>query len=222
MQALDHAHYLDLVRGAEVLEADGAGEKVLRLADGSMLKLFRRKRVISSAAWYPYAQRFADNCQTLASRMIPCPQVLSVYRIAGIARDAVHYAPLAGHTLRQLLSDAVSDDQLRRQLGEFIASLHEKGIYFRSAHLGNVVLTPQRTLGLIDIADMKSYRGPLRKDLRLRNFKHMLRYPQDRQWLLGQANPSFISGYMSAQSVCSTSEVSRATGETQSPATGTV
>lgn len=44
MQAFDHAHYLDLVQGAEVLEADGTGDKVLRLRDGSMLKLFRRKR----------------------------------------------------------------------------------------------------------------------------------------------------------------------------------
>jgi tRNA A-37 threonylcarbamoyl transferase component Bud32 len=212
MQALDHAHYLDLVQGAEVLEADGTGDKVLRLTDGSMLKLFRRKRVVSSAAWYPYARRFADNCRTLASRAVPCPQVRTVYRIAEIARDAVHYDPLAGRTLRQLLGDAASDDDLRMQLGRFIASLHEKGIYFRSAHLGNVVLTPEGTLGLIDIADMKSYRRPLRKHLRLRNFKHMLRYPQDRQWLLGGANPAFLNGYLSAQTVCTAREVAQAMG----------
>ncbi|WP_122573282.1 toluene tolerance protein [Pseudomonas viridiflava] len=209
MQALDHAHYLALVQGAEVLEADGTGDKVLRLNDGSMLKLFRRKRLISSAAWYPYAKRFADNCLTLAKRAIPCPHVRTVYRIADIARDAVHYDPLAGHTLRQLLGKAASDDDLRMQLGRFIANLHEKGIYFRSAHLGNVILTPEGTLGLIDIADLKTYRRPLRKNLRLRNFKHMLRYLEDRQWLLGDANPAFLNGYLSGQNVCTAAELTQ-------------
>ncbi|WP_024658361.1 toluene tolerance protein [Pseudomonas syringae USA007] len=210
MQALDHAHYLDLVQGAEVLEADGTGDKVLRLRDGSMLKLFRRKRLVSSAAWYPYAQRFADNCVTLAQRAIPCPRVLTVCRIAEIERDAVHYDPLAGYTLRQLLGSAISDDSLRMQLGRFIADLHEKGIYFRSAHLGNVILTPEGNLGLIDIADMKTYRRPLRKSLRLRNFKHMLRYQEDRQWLLDNGNPAFLEGYMSAQSLCDSTELTQA------------
>lgn len=212
MQALDHARYLDLVQGAEVLEADGTGDKVLRLLDGSMLKLFRRKRLISSAAWYPYATRFADNCQTLAQRAVPCPQVRCVFRIAAIERDAVHYTPLPGKTLRQLLDDVGRDDDLRRQLGRFIADLHHKGIYFRSAHLGNVVLTPEGALGLIDIADMKTYRQPLRKALRLRNFKHMLRYTQDRQWLLGEGNPAFIEAYLAAQNVCSEAELRQAVG----------
>lgn len=208
MQALDHAHYLALVQGAEVLEADGTGDKVLRLTDGSMLKLFRRKRLISSAAWYPYAQRFADNCVTLANRAVPCPQVNSVYRIAQIKRDAVHYQPLAGHTVRQVMDK--HGDQLRAQLGQFIAQLHEKGIYFRSAHLGNVILTPEGTLGLIDIADMKTWSRPLGKGLRLRNFKHMLRYTEDRQWLLGQASQAFIQGYLTAQTLCAEAELNGA------------
>lgn len=210
MQALDHAHYLALTEGAEVLEADHSGNKVLRLTDGSMLKLFRRKRLVSSAAWYPYARRFADNCVTLAERAIPCPKVISVFRIAKIQRDAVHYAPLEGQTLRQIMREPDSGDELRADLGRFIAELHEKGIYFRSAHLGNVILTPQRTLGLIDIADMKTFRGPLRKSLRLRNFKHMLRYSEDRKWLLGQNNQAFFNGYLAAQSLCAAKELTQA------------
>ena len=212
MQALDHAHYLGLVEGAEVLEADVTGDKVLRLADGSMLKLFRRKRLISSAAWYPYAQRFADKRVTLAQRGIPCPQVIKVFRVAPIQRDAVHYSPLPGHTLRQVMEAPSSGDELRAQLGSFIAELHEKGIYFRSAHLGNVILTPDGELGLIDISDMKTSRRPLRKSLRLRNFKHMLRYEQDRQWLIGDNNPAFINGYLSAQSLCGAEELTLAMG----------
>jgi hypothetical protein len=209
MQALEQARYLALREGATVLEADGTGDKVLRLADGSMLKLFRRKRLLSSAAWYPYAQRFADNCRHLQERQIACPVVKAVYRIGAIERDAVHYAPLPGQTLRQVLEEPADHDQLRAQLGRFIAILHERGVYFRSAHMGNVVLTPEGELGLIDIADLRIFRRPLRKSQRLRNFKHMLRYPQDRQWLLDAGDSSFVDGYLAAQQLCSREELTR-------------
>lgn len=209
MQALDCGRYMVLREGAQVLEADGSGDKVLRLQDGSMLKLFRRKRLFTSAAWYPYAKRFADNCNRLAARGIPCPQVTGLYRISEIERDAVHYAPLPGHTLRQLVGQGTASPTLQRQLGGFIARLHETGVYFRSAHLGNVVLTPEGTLGLIDIADLRLYRRPLSRSLRERNFKHMLRYPQDRQWLAKEGD-AFVAGYMAGQQCCPAYVVSTA------------
>jgi tRNA A-37 threonylcarbamoyl transferase component Bud32 len=127
MTPLSHEQYLLLRDKAEVLEADYHGEKVLRLADGNMLKLFRRKRLLSSAALYPYAQRFANNADTLERRGIPCPKILNVFRIAQIQRDAVHYAPLPGITLRQI-DDEPTRSRLRPQLGEFIAQLHAKGV----------------------------------------------------------------------------------------------
>ncbi|MGY2259021.1 toluene tolerance protein [Pseudomonas sp. SDO55104_S430] len=210
MQALDHTRYLALREGAQVLEADGSGDKVLRLTDGSILKLFRRKRLLTSAAWYPYARRFADNCAALRERQIPCPTIRHVYRIPSIERDAVHYDPLPGQTLRQLLDSQTDADPLRSQLGVFIATLHERGIYFRSAHLGNIVLTPEHQLGLIDIADLRVYRRPLRKSLRLRNFKHMVRYPQDRQWLLDRNGELFMQNYGRTQSICSPEELNSA------------
>lgn len=120
--------YLQLRDNAEVLEADGHGDKVLRLRDGSFLKLFRRKRLISSAALFPYAERFARNASELARRGIVCPKVLDVLRIPHIQRDAVHYEPLPGQTLRQLdRNDPECGDTVRTQLGELIAALHAKG-----------------------------------------------------------------------------------------------
>jgi tRNA A-37 threonylcarbamoyl transferase component Bud32 len=203
MQKLDHTDYLNMREGADVLEADGKGDKVLRLADGTMLKLFRRKRLLTSALWAPYAQRFANNCQALRARNIDCPTVRHVYRIPSIERDAVHYDPLPGQTLRQLITENPSG--LRAKLGEFIARLHEKGVYFRSAHMGNIVLTPEHTLGLIDIADLRTYRRPLRKNLRLRNFRHMLRYRADREWLL--KDREFLAHYLNHQQVCDEKEI---------------
>ncbi|MGH8352416.1 MAG: toluene tolerance protein [Pseudomonas sp.] len=201
MQPLDHSAYLSLRDGATVLEADRYGDKVLRLVDGNFLKLFRRKRLLTSAALFPYAQRFADNAKALQLRGIPCPQVLGVYRAPSIQRDLVHYAPLPGQTLRQLLDERGNAEALREQLGRFVALLHESGIYFRSLHLGNIVLTPESALGLIDIADLRTQRLKLGKRLRLRNFRHMLRYPEDRDWLLSEGGTTFLNSYLQHASI---------------------
>ncbi|WP_323149305.1 toluene tolerance protein [Pseudomonas oryzihabitans] len=199
MKPLERRQFLELREGAQVLEADAYGEKVLQLPDGTYLKLFRRKRLLTSAALYPYAQRFADNTGRLAHLGIPCPRILAVYRITSIARDAVHYEPLPGQTLRQLMTE--DSPELRLRLALFIAKLHEQGIYFRSLHLGNIVLTPCGTFGLIDIADLRCLDAPLSRRMRLRNFHHMLRYSQDSAWLLKDNSMAFIQAYVASSSI---------------------
>lgn len=199
MNSIENQQFLDLREGARVVEEDAHGEKVLQLPDGSYLKLFRRKRLLTSAALYPYAQRFADNTRRLTHLGIPCPRTLAVYRIASILRDAVHYEPLPGQTIRQLLTE--DNAELRLQLARFIANLHEHGVYFRSLHLGNIVFTPTHTLGLIDVADLRCLDGPLSRRMRLRNFNHLLRYPQDSAWLLEDNALTFIETYLASSSI---------------------
>ncbi|HNQ56549.1 MAG: hypothetical protein POELPBGB_04055 [Bacteroidia bacterium] len=197
MQILEHDDYLALRAGAQALERDRYGDKVLALADGSYLKLFRRKRLISSAAWYPYAKRFADNTQALAERGIPCPEVTGLYRIPSMRRDAVRYRPLEGRTLRQLVAAGADTPGLRARLGAFVAGLHAAGVYFRSLHLGNIVLTPAGALGLIDIADLRAGKRPLPAHRRRRNLQHLLRDGNDRAWL--QDDTAFDAAYRAAQ-----------------------
>lgn len=172
--------------GARVLEKDPYGEKVLRLRDGSILKLFRRKRLISSAVLYPYAKRFANNAMTLARMGIPVPEVIAVYRISGMKRDAVHYRPLPGKTLRELEKDGLSPEQLgdlRNELTQLIVQLHDKGIYFRSLHIGNVVRTPEGRLGLIDFSDLRVHPWPLGRYFRARNMRRMAGIQAESHWL---------------------------------------
>lgn len=182
-----------------MIERDLHGEKVVRLPDGTLLKLFRRKHLLSSALLYPYAQRFADNCRKLAELAIPCPVVRDVFRVPAIARDVVHYQPLPGQTVRQLrdqLSPAEAE-AMRRELGAFVAGLHWRGIYFRSLHLGNIVRTPEGLLGLIDIADLALKRGPLGVAAQRRNMRHLARYRDDHAWLTDDGN--FARAYAAAQ-----------------------
>ena len=192
MKKLSKEGYLTLRQGAEVIEADAHGDKVLLLSDGTYLKLFRRKRLISTALIFPYAQRFAQNATKLARFNIPSVSIIELHQIPSVQRTAVHYNPLAGTTLRNLpngINEALAD-----KLGTFIRDLHEKGIYFRSLHLGNIILTPENQLGLIDVSDMKFFYRPLPLKLRLRNFQHSARYPNDQKTLKRTIN-SFNQGY---------------------------
>jgi hypothetical protein len=193
---LDRPSFDALTAGGKLVESDPFGPKVYLLPDGTYLKLFRRQRLVFSVPWSPYSQRFVANCRALAARGIPCPEVIACYRVPSLARDVVHYRALPGQTLRQLLEKGLDEQasaRLRRQYGTFVARLHALGIYFRSLHLGNVVLTPQGELGLIDVADMRVRRRALGRFLRARNIKHMHHYRVDTEWLV--ADDEFIAGY---------------------------
>lgn len=198
MSFLTPEEYQQLRAGAKVIEADSHGEKVLRLPDGNYIKLFRRKRLLSSALFYPYAQRFVHNAVRLRQLAIPCPTVIALYKLKEPRRDLVHYQPLAGETLRQLRQHNPQPERLLEHLASFVAQLHEQGVYFRSLHLGNIVLTPEGQLGLIDIADLQVQRRPLSDAQRLRNFRHMLRDAEDKAWLRSGGDGRFVKTYQIA------------------------
>lgn len=165
-----------LVDGANVLEEDSLGPKVYKLSNGSFLKLFRRKRLLSSALINPYSYRFWRNAIRLTKLGIPTLTPLELYQLPDSSLSAVLYRPLEGKTLKDIyLSDPSNFGKYLPDLVEFIRHLHRNGIYFRSLHLGNIVLTPQGTLGLIDIADLSFQHRKLSKAKARRNLAHFSR-----------------------------------------------
>ena len=134
-------------------------------------------RLLTSARFFPYWRRFVRNAGRLTELGVPTLRVRDLYDIPHLVRTAVHYDPLVGMTLRELPE---LDADLVRKLGLFLTILHERGIYLRSLHFGNVVLTTEGELGLIDIADMRIRQGPLSRRLRVRNYHHLCRYDEDR------------------------------------------
>ncbi len=174
---LPAARLAEMLDGAQILERDSFGPKVYQLRDGNLLKLFRRKRLFSSALLRPHSQRFCINATALQALGIPTLQPLVLYRLDNPAWTAVLYNPLPGETLSQLLRD---DENLWQSLlpalAAFINHLHASGVYFRSLHLGNIVRTPEGALGLIDIADLQLRRQPLSQRLIHRNREHFDKY----------------------------------------------
>ena len=169
-----------------MLEKDERGEKVVRLADGTFIKLFRRRRRITSDILRPYARRFVDNALALEKLGIPSPKIIALYRIPEMSCDVVHYHPLPGMTLRAIIANELELQEarhLRLAFNIFVRRLHEKGIYFRSLHLGNVVLTPRLGMGLIDISDVRLHGKPLSRFWRARNLRRMEDMADEREWV---------------------------------------
>lgn len=197
MKKLSKQEFDELVAGARVLTKDLHGDKVYQRDDGLMIKLFRQKRALSSAAIVPYAQRFADNAAKLAQLGIATITVQDVFRCPEIDRTLVTYPMLEGRLLREELQQNYSDELLDK-FTRFLAGLHARGIYFRSVHLGNVLLQADGQLALIDVADMSI--RPWRPGLwrRLRNFGHLFRYREDQDILLTNGLDNFLTSYCDA------------------------
>lgn len=174
---LSQNQFEQLARNAKVLEADGFGPKVLHLESGLFLKLFRRKRWLSTALWRPYSVRFAKNAERLQHLGIPTLEVRALYLMEDKSMTAVLYSPLPGLSVTQLASQpGFRWEAIFTPLVEFIRDLHQKGVYFRSLHLGNIIQTPEGKFGLIDISDMRFMGKPLSSRLVRRNLTHFHRY----------------------------------------------
>jgi hypothetical protein len=223
------------LKHARVIERDPRGIKVLQLPDGDYLKVFRLRHRFSLARIYGYAQRFCSHADKLAALGVPTIHIRACYAVQDarllaypLAIDAsidaavttatasapfshtfaVHYAPLPGLTLKQLLDQQPLPLPLIRQLGAFIAELHAKGVHFRSLHLGNIVLTPAGELGLIDIADMKIYPWSLWFGTRLRSFRHLTRYAR-MNTPFGESNWEILVDSYIAQAALTAGQASR-------------
>ena len=185
-----------MTHGAEVLAEDRHGVKVLSLPSGDFVKLFRRKRLISSAALWPYAARFAHAARELEARDVPTVKVLDIFRVKDPLRDVVCYQPLDGQTLREALAAGADLYDVMERFIEFFARLHASGVYFRAIHAANVIVRPDASMGLIDISEARFRKGPLGIELRARNFRHLVRYEIDMQRLAQFGVDSFFRHYI--------------------------
>lgn len=191
-QSIDAGGFDRLLSKGTVLEQDQFGPKVVALDGDRIGKLFRRKRFVSSALWYSYAARFVANSERLRNLGYAAPRVIATFVCRAKRRHLVIYEKLAGSTLRQSLADPRTiPNQLLDKLATLMSELHDDGIYFRSLHLGNILLSPTGQLGLIDVADTRFRSRPLSLRERRRNFRPLLQNAVDRS-LLGKPGIRYL------------------------------
>jgi hypothetical protein len=196
MKQLDHDSFEKMIAGATVISKDQYGDKVLQLSNGLMVKLFRLKRIFSSAVIWPYAKRFVLGARRLGELHIPSVKVIDAYRVKSIKRDIVVYEPLKGETLREALKNHEDKKTLLNGFAAFLAELHGKGVYFRSIHFGNVIVLPGGRFGLIDVSGLRIASSSLSVRKRVHNFKPIFRYKEDQEAILDLGLDPFMHGYV--------------------------
>ena len=187
-----------MLSGGEVLEQDERGYKVVRLQTGDILKIFRVRHKISGARIYSHARRFMRNAERLQKLGVSTMVCKQLYHFNHSTDTAVLYTPLAGYTVKKLLDGHLLNQEMAMALGVFIARLHQLGIHFRSLHMGNILVMPDGQYGLIDISDMSIYPWPLFCNTRVRNFRHLCRYPDDIKRLGKLSWESMQEGYFAS------------------------
>ena len=189
------AEFDRLRSGARVLEEDLRGEKVLLTTDNRIIKLFYSRRRFTSARIYPYALRFWNNAQRLHEKGIATVSPEQLRYDRAHQRHLISYPLLAGTTLRDCLKETTDRDTYLERFSAFLARLHEKGILFRSIHLGNILVLDDGGFGLIDLADMLIQKRPLGLFQRARNFRHLLHDKADRTSLEHYGYERFLDCY---------------------------
>jgi hypothetical protein len=188
---LSTRQYRALTEHAEVVARAAEQVKVLRLANGDLAKLFWMRRKPSSGWFYPYTIRFARNARRLNEMGIPSMRVKRTHFVPGQWLHLVVYEELPGQTLYEL-----DMAEYLQPLARFIAMLHQKGVYFRGLHLGNVVRLADGSYGLIDVANVQFKNRALTPGERVRNLQHMIRRADNRERFGWEGTLALLESYL--------------------------
>jgi hypothetical protein len=178
-ELLTNSDFEATCRGGKVLEQDERGIKVILLTDGSIIKVFRLRSLVSGGRIYSYARRFCRNAIRLHAKGINTVEIKKLYHFSDSTNTAVLYTPLAGETLRDVIKRGKVSAAFVETLAVFLSKLHRNGIHFHSLHTGNAVLTAEGKFGLIDISDLSIYPWPLFCNTRIRSFNRLCKYAED-------------------------------------------
>lgn len=201
----------DIIREEGAVIARSTREaRVWQLGDGTYVKQFRIKPLLSSATFRPFVSRFVKSARELARRGVPTVEIIDMHRLRHPRRDLVHYRPLEGETLRAHLAARTGEAIINslQRFAAFTATLHERGIYFRGIHFNNIIVTPSGSFGLIDVASCEFRRRPLPVGFRARNFRPMFAYSADADAMAVLGADGWIAAY-GPESTLSPAELER-------------
>jgi hypothetical protein len=191
---LDESTFAHLHKNGKVIsEHRDYGPKVFITEDGDYIKVFNPKSGLTKRKIFPKYKKFIENAYRLRELNIKTINITGIYHLTQFNSYAVKYQAIAGEDLRSLF--ASRGKQLVKDFLPFLYSLHEKGIYFRGIHLGNVLLLDNKDYGLIDVADLYFRAKPLSIIDRVRNLAHMVKTKPDDDFFAQYSVAKFIQEY---------------------------
>lgn len=154
------------------------------------------KRILDFRRWRrgsARARRFVRNARLLRERGITAPKVVTLLPCPAAGCQVVVYEAIAGESLREwhARGDASAVDELIR----FLALLHDRGVYFRGAHLGNTLRCDDGTTALVDFQSASISSGPLAVSRRVKNIAHLLNARVDGAVIRAFGARAFVDAY---------------------------
>lgn len=193
-QSISLDEFRTLCANAEIIR----GKKrlhVIRHKTGLISKIWYRKKRFSSDWIYPYYIRFYRNSKKLLSRGIVAPKVRGVIKVKKTFIRIVRYEEIPGMTVRDILLRNKGPVNIP-ELTQFLVRLHDKGIFFTSLHMGNIIKLESGDFGLIDVSNTHFSYFPLSLRNRARNLCNLLSYEEDVDVIQRGVNTSIIEEYL--------------------------
>jgi len=164
-------------------------------ANNNIVKIFRPRKVFSSSTLFPPANRFFKNSIRLKKLGIDAVDVKRVYYYKMKQEHYAIYPLIEGEELRNVLRNTDRLDVELQMLADYLAMLHQKGVFFRAMQLGNILVDKNRNFVLIDYSDMRFSKRPLGLIKRVRNMHQLLRHRKDREFFSSIDVDAFVDMY---------------------------
>ncbi|MDH5736821.1 MAG: hypothetical protein OEZ23_00855 [Gammaproteobacteria bacterium] len=168
--------------------------RILITSDNRIVKLFYKRKRFSTSTFFPQALRFQKNSQRLTQFDVRAPLVQEILHCPERSIHLAVYDNIPGTDYRELCQ--TENTEVLAQLPPFLNSLHDKGIYFRAIHLGNLIHCDDDAIALVDISDLKIKHAPLNAPLRARNLLHLINTESDIDFFRMFGIERFIDSYL--------------------------
>lgn len=189
-----------LTQNAKLLSGSKDKPKVLETQDNLIIKLFHPRKLFTSAKFYSHARRFKKNSERLLKAGIHSVAVQNILRCPSQNADIAVYEKVKGDAVREQV-DKGNNDILHR-LPHYLAELHQKGVFFRGIHLGNLIIQPNDSFCIIDHVGLKVKSRPLNLWQRARNLRHLLLDRNDHHIFKTFGYQHFITQYLQSLQLC--------------------
>ncbi len=199
MQVITAQDFDTLIESTKILSYGRPNQaKVFEKNETTIIKLFYWKnKLITSDKLRPRVMRFCNNLESLRNLGYAVPTIDKLQKCPELKFSLVQYEKVEGQDIRTLAK--AGDVEVIQKVADFLANLHQNGVFFRSIHLENLLLqSDYKTFGIIDVTDIQFSARPLSLYKRLRNLRHLLKEKNDRELWQAFGVERFLKLYFSA------------------------
>lgn len=198
MKTLGREQLSQFIRENKLLDGTIERPGIMLTPAGEIVKSFYRRKIISTATFFPQAHQFQASGLKLIKRDIPAPVVKEIIYCEDIPVHMVIYDRLEGVDVRELCGS--TGVGCLSQLPGYLAHLHDLGVYFRAIHLGNILIYGD-VISLVDISDLSVANSSLGIFKRARNLAHLFNSEDDKAYFVTYGVGKFIQEYIEVSGI---------------------